>query len=225
MLSNSLAVMKRQRSELNLPELPLYGRADLLALYDRMEIIPIGEPVVYEKNGQTIEITAYHAGHVAGAVSFELTYQGKSVFFTGDLLFNDLRTFDGAQLPRRPVDLLVMETTRGGAERPAGQQREGEMVFGYSKMFAKPSPVEDRYSFPFLPSEECRKCWSSLTKREKTRPFPPPQYFVPDWGWTWSITSTKFPRISTGYTLNAKFCAASGLNHSPAAYNPANPCP
>ncbi len=128
MLSNSLAVMKRQRSELNLPELPLYGRADLGALYDRMEIIPIEEPVVFEKNGQTIEITAYHAGHVAGAVSFELTHQGKSVFFTGDLLFNDLRTLDGAQLPRRPVDLLVMETTRGGAERPAGQQREGEIA-------------------------------------------------------------------------------------------------
>lgn len=128
MLSNSLAVMKRQRSELNLPELPLYGRSDLGALYDRMEIIPLEEPVVYEKNGQTIEITAYHAGHVAGALSFELTYQGKSVFFTGDLLFNDLRTLDGAQLPRRPVDLLVMETTRGGAERPAGQQREGEII-------------------------------------------------------------------------------------------------
>lgn len=128
MLSNSLAVMKRQRSELNLPELPLYGRADLGALYDRMEIIPIEEPVVFEKNGQTIEITAYHAGHVAGAVSFELTHQGKSVFFTGDLLFNDLRTLDGAQLPHRPVDLLVMETTRGGAQRPAGQQREEEMV-------------------------------------------------------------------------------------------------
>ena len=128
MLSNSLAVMKRQRSELNLPELPLYGRADLLALYDRMEIIPIEEPVVFEKNGQAIEITAYHAGHVAGAVSFELTHQGKSVFFTGDLLFNDLRTLDGAQLPRHPVDLLVMETTRGGAERPPGQQREGEIT-------------------------------------------------------------------------------------------------
>ena len=128
MLSNSLSVMKRQRSELNLPELPLYGRSDLGALYDRMEIIPLEEPVVFEKNGQTIEITAYHAGHVAGALSFELTYQGKSVFFTGDLLFNDLRTLDGAQLPRRPVDLLVMETTRGGAERPAGQQREGEII-------------------------------------------------------------------------------------------------
>ena len=128
MLSNSLAVMKRQRNELNLTELPLYGRSDLSALYDRMEIIPLEEPVLFEKNGEIIEITAYHAGHVAGALSFELTYKEKSVFFTGDLLFNDLRTLDGAQLPRRPVDLLVMETTRGSTERPTGQQREGEIV-------------------------------------------------------------------------------------------------
>ena len=68
--------MKRQRNELNLPELPLYGRSDLSALYDRMEIIPLGEPVLFEKRrAEIMEITAYHAGHVAGAVSFELTYK------------------------------------------------------------------------------------------------------------------------------------------------------
>ena len=128
MLSNSLAVMKRQRSELNLPELPLYGRSDLRALYDRMEITPIGEPMVFEKEGKTIEITAYHAGHVAGAVSFGLVYEGKHTFFTGDVLFDDLRTLQGAQLPNHPVDVLVMETTRGVSKRPANKLREAEVV-------------------------------------------------------------------------------------------------
>jgi Cft2 family RNA processing exonuclease len=128
MLSNSLAVMKRQRSELNLPELPLYGRSDLTNLYDRMEVLPLGEPLIFEKQGKEIEITAYHAGHVAGAVSFDLFYEGKHTFFTGDVLFNDLRTLDGAQLPSKPVDTLVMETTRGLSERPAGKQREAEIV-------------------------------------------------------------------------------------------------
>jgi len=128
MLSNSLAVMKRQRSELNLPELPLYGRSDLSSLYERMEVLPLEETTLFEKEGHAIEITAYHAGHVAGAVSFELKYDGKRTFFTGDVLFNDLRTLDGAQLPRHPIDTLVMETTRGGAERPAGRQREAEIV-------------------------------------------------------------------------------------------------
>jgi len=128
MLSNSLAVMKRQRNELNLTELPLYGRSDLSALYDRMEVLPIGESFIFEKDGHTIEITAHHAGHVAGAVSFELCFERKFFFFTGDVLFNDLRILDGACLPHRPFDVLVMETTRGGAERPVGKQREGEIV-------------------------------------------------------------------------------------------------
>ena len=128
MLSNSLAVMKRQRSELNLTDLPLYGRSDLSALYDRIEILPLGEPLIFEKNGRSIEVTAYHAGHVAGAVAYNLQYEGKHTFFTGDVLFNDLRTLQGAQLPNHPVDVLVMETTRGASVRPAGQMREAEIV-------------------------------------------------------------------------------------------------
>ena len=49
---------------------------------------------------------------MAGAVSVGVKYQKKTVFFTGDILFNDQRTLDGANLPREPVDILVTETTR-----------------------------------------------------------------------------------------------------------------
>ncbi len=128
MLSNSLAVMKRQRSELNLPELPLYGNSDLTELFKRMQVVPLGNPLLLEKEDSSIEILAHHAGHVAGAVSFELNCSGERVFFTGDLLFNDLRTLDGARLPNGPLDLLIMETTRGATERLGNQQREGEIV-------------------------------------------------------------------------------------------------
>jgi len=128
MLSNSLAVMKRQRSELNLNELPFYGRSDLSGLYDRMEVLSLEEPRILEKAGKQIEISAYHAGHVAGALSFGLTYKGKKTLFTGDILFDNLRTLDGATPPRNPVDTLVMETTRGISERAPGKQRESEIV-------------------------------------------------------------------------------------------------
>ena len=67
MLSNSISVMKRQRSELNLPELPFYGRGDLSSLYDRFKTPPLHTPYRLEKNGESIEITLHHAGHVAGA--------------------------------------------------------------------------------------------------------------------------------------------------------------
>ena len=128
MLSNSISVMRRQRSELNIPELPFYGRGDLTALYDRLKTPQLHTPLILDKNGQRIEITLHHAGHVAGAVSVSIKYKRKTVFFTGDILFNDQRTLDGAALPQEPVDILITETTRGGTETPINQSRESEIV-------------------------------------------------------------------------------------------------
>ncbi|HAD21429.1 MAG TPA: MBL fold metallo-hydrolase [Opitutae bacterium] len=128
MLSNSISVMKRQRTELNIPELPYYGRGDLTSLYDRFKTPPLHTPYRLEKNGEHIELTLHHAGHVAGAVSVSIKYKGKTTFFTGDILFNDQRTLDGANLPKEPVDILVTETTRGSTEIPRNQSRESEIV-------------------------------------------------------------------------------------------------
>jgi Cft2 family RNA processing exonuclease len=128
MLSNSISVMKRQRTELNIPELPYYGRGDLTSLYDRFKTPPLHTPYRLEKNGEHIELTLHHAGHVAGAVSVSVKYKRKTTFFTGDILFNDQRTLDGANLPKEPVDILVTETTRGSTEIPRNQSRESEIV-------------------------------------------------------------------------------------------------
>ena len=128
MLSNSISVMKRQRTELNIPELPYYGRSDLTSLYDRFKTPPLHTPYRLEKNGEQIELTLHHAGHVAGAVSVSIKYKGNITFFTGDILFNDQRTLDGANLPKEPVDILVTETTRGSTEIPRNQSRESEIV-------------------------------------------------------------------------------------------------
>ena len=128
MLSNSISVMRRQRSELNLQELPLYGRGDLSSLYDRMKTVPIGKPMIVEKDGRSLEVTLHHAGHIAGAVSVGIQSKKERIFFTGDVLFNDQRTLDGAIPPLDPVDVLITETTRGSTPRDPSRQRENEMV-------------------------------------------------------------------------------------------------
>ena len=128
MLANSISVMRRQRSELNLQELPLYGRGDLSSLYERMKTLPVGEPMSLEKDGRSLELTLHHAGHIAGAVSVGFKSRDENVFFTGDVLFNDQRTLDGAIPPLDPVDVLITETTRGSAARDPSRQRENEIV-------------------------------------------------------------------------------------------------
>ena len=69
MLSNSVAVMKRQRGELNLPEYPLYNREDVSILKDRFQLLDLEKPFVFEKDGDKLEVTLHHAGHVVGAAS------------------------------------------------------------------------------------------------------------------------------------------------------------
>ena len=128
MLSNSISVMKRQRNDLNIPELPFYGRTDLRSLYERMKTLSIRQPFTLEKDGRSITVTLHHAGHVAGAVSVEIQSAKEKVFFTGDILFEDQRTLDGAEPLNKKVDTLVMETTRGLSQRDQGKQRESEIV-------------------------------------------------------------------------------------------------
>lgn len=128
MLSNSISVMKRQRNELNLTELPLYGRGDLTSLYDRVKILPIKRPFRLEKDGRAIDVVLHHAGHVAGAVSVEIKTPKERVLFTGDILFDGSRTLDGAEPLLEKVDTLVTETTRGLSIREPSRQRESEML-------------------------------------------------------------------------------------------------
>ena len=99
MLSNSVAVMKRQRGELNLPEYPLYNREDVSILKDRFQLLDLEKPFVFEKDGDTLEVTLHHAGHVVGAASCSVSRNGESIFFTGDVLFNDQRILKGAKPP------------------------------------------------------------------------------------------------------------------------------
>ena len=128
MLSNSISVMKRQRNELNLTELPLYGRGDLASLYDRVKILSIKRPFRLEKDGRAIDVVLHHAGHVAGAVSVEIKTPKERILFTGDILFDGSRTLDGAEPLLEKVDTLVTETTRGLSVREPSRQRESEMV-------------------------------------------------------------------------------------------------
>ena len=128
MLSNSISVMKRQRNELNLTELPLYGRDDLTSLYDRVKILSIKRPFRLEKDGRAIDVVLHHAGHVAGAVSVEIKTPKERILFTGDILFDGSRTLDGAEPLLEKVDTLVTETTRGLSIRKPSHQRESEML-------------------------------------------------------------------------------------------------
>ena len=52
---------------------------------------------------------------------------GHAKHFRGDVLFENQRTLPGAKFPAGHFDTIVMETTRGATERPAGKERLNEV--------------------------------------------------------------------------------------------------
>jgi len=127
MLRNSCNVMRRQREEFNLPELPLFTHRDVDKIVTQFYPMTYSRTSTFDKGEEELEITFFPAGHVAGAGGIELRHNGKKIFFTGDVLFTPQKILPGANFPERHVDTLVIETTRGAQERPEGVDRTSEV--------------------------------------------------------------------------------------------------
>jgi len=126
MLHNSASVMLRQKEDQNIPDYPLFTHEDIDRLSRRMTGVNFGQVKKF-KNGKD-ELTMYPAGHVAGAAAVEIRYKHRSIFFTGDVLFENQRTLPGAKFPAGHFDTLVTETTRGTTERTLEKTRGNEMA-------------------------------------------------------------------------------------------------
>lgn len=126
MLRNSRNVMVRQREEQGIREYPLFGFPQIDALKPRMLPFGFGRPRAFETDGRRIEVAFHQSGHIPGASAVSFETQKESVLFTGDISFHNSQLIKGADIPQGKWDVLVMETTRGSAERAEGFSYEEE---------------------------------------------------------------------------------------------------
>lgn len=130
MLHNSVNVMTRQREELGLMEYPLFthrgvdlSRQSWVGCALRRRLNLLGEP---SEDDNEVTFEFYHAGHILGSAGVLIRQGGRSVFYTGDVNFEDQAIMTGADFPSGGVDVLIMETTRGDSPLPLAFTREGE---------------------------------------------------------------------------------------------------
>ncbi len=128
MLHNSANVMLRQKQEDNIPDYPLFTHDDIDRCAPRITGLPFGHAKQFRGAKDEIEIILHPAGHVVGAAGVEIRHKGRAIFFTGDVLFENLRTLAGAKFPAGHFDTVITETTRGATERPAGKERVHEIA-------------------------------------------------------------------------------------------------
>ena len=127
MLRNSINVMKRQREEHGIAELPLFLHRDVAQFTKQLTIQRFERGEIYTKGKDSIEVILHPAGHVAGAAAVELIYKHRRIVFSGDVLFDSQRTLPGAHLPKGAIDTLILETTRGAKGRESGKTRASEV--------------------------------------------------------------------------------------------------
>jgi len=132
LLHNSVSVMTRQREEIGVTMYPLFTHKETDRATDRWRWCPIGQPFTIEgeraKAHETDAITVefVDAGHVLGAAGVILRAEGRTIFYSGDVNFDDQTITKGAVFPDAGVDVLIIETTRGDSPLPAGFTREAE---------------------------------------------------------------------------------------------------
>ncbi len=124
MLHNSVNVMTSQREELGIKEYPWFTHREVEEVVEKWRRARPRRKI--QVNGETT-IEFFDAGHIPGSAGVMIHCEGKSVFYTGDVQFEDQSFCQGADFPRAPLDVLIMETTRGAAARAQHYTRATEI--------------------------------------------------------------------------------------------------
>jgi Cft2 family RNA processing exonuclease len=132
LLHNSVNVMTRQREELGLVMYPLFTHRQTDRAAEQWRSCPLRQPFTLggerarreDEEGITVEFV--DAGHVLGAAGVILRAEGRTIFYSGDVNFDDQTITAAAAFPESGVDVLIMETTRGDSPLPEGFTRAGE---------------------------------------------------------------------------------------------------
>ncbi|MEI6033501.1 MAG: MBL fold metallo-hydrolase [Verrucomicrobiae bacterium] len=148
MLHNSVNVMTRQREDGGISEYPLFTHRGVdfctkawhpRPLEKRFNLL--GEP---SHNDSEVTFEFFNAGHILGSAGVLIRYAGRTIFYTGDVNFEDQTLMRGASFPEGGVDVLIMETTRGDAPVPAGYSRaheEERLAKGIARAFERGGSV------------------------------------------------------------------------------------
>jgi Cft2 family RNA processing exonuclease len=132
LLHNSVNVMTRQREEIGEMSYPLFTHREIDRASERWRSCPLRQQIFVageraprrDKDALTFEF--FDAGHVLGSTGVMLRAQGQTVFYTGDVNFDDQTIMQAAGFPEEKINVLIMECTRGDHAKPDGWTRASE---------------------------------------------------------------------------------------------------
>jgi Cft2 family RNA processing exonuclease len=134
MLHNSVNVMTSEKNAGGPPEYPLFSHREVDSGLRRWLGRPLhqqfdltGERALAADGDVTVEF--HDAGHILGSAGTVIRGGGRTVFYAGDVQFDDQTISQAASFPDfvdEPCDLMIMESTRGDRGTPEGFTRKSE---------------------------------------------------------------------------------------------------
>ncbi len=132
LLHNSVNVMTRQREGSGTTLYPLFTHRETDRAAGRWQSCALRQS--YTLSGErapnadadAVTFEFFDAGHVLGSTGILLRAEGRTLFYTGDVNFDDQTIAQAAVFPEEKVDILIMECTRGDTPVPATWSRAGE---------------------------------------------------------------------------------------------------
>ena len=132
LLHNSVNVMTRQREEINATLYPLFTHRETDQAADFWHSCPLRQRITIageratERDTDALTFEFFDAGHVLGSAGILLRAEGRTIFYTGDVNFDDQTIMSAAMFPEEKIDILIMESTRGDHAKPAHWTRASE---------------------------------------------------------------------------------------------------
>src|SRR5438874_1566433 len=132
LLHNSVNVMTRQREEFGTTLYPLFTHRETDRAADRWQSCALRQ--AYTLSGErapatdadSVTFEFFDAGHVLGSTGILIRTEGRTLFYTGDVNFDDQTIAQAAVFPEGKIDILIMECTRGDTPVPAIWSRASE---------------------------------------------------------------------------------------------------
>ena len=132
LLHNSVNVMTRQREEVGEASYPLFTHRETDRASERWRRCPLCQRISIagerapQREREALAFEFFEAGHVLGSAGILVRAEGKTVFYTGDVNFDDQTIMQAAVFTEEKIDVLIMECTRGDHAKPGGWTRAGE---------------------------------------------------------------------------------------------------
>ncbi len=87
-----------------------------------------------------VTVSFHDAGHILGSAGTLVEHGGRSIFYTGDINLEKQSLLAGAILPKRKVDVLIMECTHGStdsAELPSRVSEQDRLAVSANKILGR----------------------------------------------------------------------------------------